>query len=347
MSHPLTVLLQAIPLPAIVVDQSEHIAAENDEAVNLLGEHIHRHHYATILRQPPILESIEACLQRGTQYTSRFLTNDGQQDITYIVTCRYISEIPSLSLGCALVIFQDITQLEQADQMRREFVANVSHELRSPLTALSGFIETLRGHARDDPANWVRFLDFMEVETGRMTRLVGDLLSLSRVESYERVRPEGQVDIVSELQSTFQSLKLVADEMRVTLNLTVSRSKVDVTGDCDQLQQVFSNLIENAIKYGGSGGVVNVSVAEYERDTVLLGPSVHIVVTDKGPGIDAAHLPRLTERFYRVDSHRSRERGGTGLGLAIVKHIVNRHKGRLRIDSEVGRGASFAVLLPK
>ena len=339
--------LGAIPLPALLVDRTERIVAANADAQTLLGPQIESRHYATILRQPPILDAIEVCLRDRLPKNTQYLSNDGAQDTTFSVACRFVPGVGAREAGGVLVSFQDVTHLEQASQMRRDFVANVSHELRTPLTALIGFIETLRGPARDDPAARARFLDIMEGEAARMNRLVGDLLSLSRVEGDERIRPTGKIDIVAQLRSTLHSLRPLADEAYVELVLEADETPVHITGDGDQLQQVFTNLVENGIKYGGSGGQVRISLSEHERDGALRGPSVRIQVTDDGPGIDPVHLPRLTERFYRADSHRSRELGGTGLGLAIVKHIVNRHRGRLRVSSDLGEGAVFTVILPK
>lgn len=179
-----------------------------------------------------------------------------------------------------------------------------------------------------------------------MNRLVGDLLSLSRVESQERIRPREEVELSEHLTSVMNSLKPLAEDGDVSFALNVPDDSVVIPGDADQLRQVFTNLIENAIKYGGSGGVVHVSLSTSERDPALRAAAARIQVIDKGPGIDPMHLPRLTERFYRADSHRSRMLGGTGLGLAIVKHIINRHRGRLRVESELGQGAVFTVILP-
>lgn len=335
-------LVAAIPMPALLVDQSERITAANTEARTLLGPMIEGRHFATILRQPQVIEAIEQCLQTGDARTARHLSNDGAQDTTFEVQCRYMS-----SAGAVLAVFQDVTHLEQASQMRRDFVANVSHELRTPLTALMGFIETLRGPARDDTAARERFLQIMADEANRMNRLVGDLLSLNRVETDERVRPKEPIELTGLLRSTLNTLRPLADDANVELALDVQDDPVEMVGDSDQLRQVFTNLVENAIKYGGSGGRVDVVVALHERDAAMRGPAVRIRIVDQGPGIDAKHLPRLTERFYRADSHRSRELGGTGLGLAIVKHIVNRHRGRLRVESELGQGATFTVILPR
>jgi len=339
--------LAAMPLAALLVDQAERIIAANTEAQTLLGQQIVGRHYATILRQPQVIEAIERALRDKGSSRSRHLANDGAQDTTFEVTCRYVNGIGAVAGGAVLVSFIDVTPMEQAGQMRRDFVANVSHELRTPLTAIMGFIETLRGPARNDPAAQDRFLGIMEQEAGRMNRLVGDLLSLNRVESEERVRPRGAVDLSGQIASTLNSLRPLAAEAGVELYFTGPETPVIVPGDDDQIRQVLTNLIENAIKYGGSGGEVRVTLSEAERDPAVRGPAARIQVSDKGAGIDAVHLPRLTERFYRADNHRSRQKGGTGLGLAIVKHIVTRHRGRMRVESTLGSGTTFTVILPK
>ena len=343
MAHPLTVaLISALPLPAIVIDGTARIAAANADATTLLGQNIVGRHFTSVLRQPDIADGIEASLNDQRPRTVRYLTNDGAQDTTFDVTCRAVPEISSL-----LLTFQDVTHLEQAGQMRRDFVANVSHELRTPLTALMGFIETLRGAASNDAAARDRFLGIMESEAGRMNRLVGDLLSLSRVESQERIRPRESINVSAKLDSVLNALKPLAEEAQVKFHLNLPSEPVVVPGDADQLRQVFTNLVENAIKYGGSGGEVTVTLTTTDRDPTIRAPAARVEVTDKGPGIDPLHLPRLTERFYRADSHRSRMLGGTGLGLAIVKHIINRHRGRLRVSSDLGQGATFTVILPR
>ncbi len=340
-------LVAAVPLPTLLVDQSERILAANTEARTLFGSQITGRHFATILRQPQVIEAIEKSLRDKAGARSRYLGNDGAQDTSFDVTCRYVHGVGAVEGGAVLVSFIDVTPVEQASQMRRDFVANVSHELRTPLTAIMGFIETLRGPARDDAAARARFLEIMEQEASRMNRLVGDLLSLNRVETDERVRPRDQVDLTAQIASTLNSLRPLAEEAGVELISDGPGHPVNVTGDTDQIRQVLTNLIENAIKYGSSGGEVRVSLSEVERDPAVRGPAVRLLVMDKGAGIDPIHLPRLTERFYRVDSHRSRQKGGTGLGLAIVKHIINRHRGRLRVESALGAGTTFTVILPR
>jgi len=337
---------EAVPLPVLLVDRNDHILAPNSMARALLGQQIEGRNYVTMLRQPEIVEAIEQTLRDRKPRTVRYRSTDVAQEITYTVSCRFVEQQSDPETAGVMLCFEDTSQLRSASQMRQDFVANVSHELRTPLTALIGFIETLQGPARDDPSARERFLNIMAAEAGRMNRLVGDLLSLSRVESEERVRPTGQVDVGALIVSVTGTLKPLADEGGIQVELEQPATPVSITGDHDQLNQVFTNLIENALKYGGTGGRVTVRISPSGHEPALRTTGVQIQVTDNGPGIDPIHLPRLTERFYRADSHRSREVGGTGLGLAIVKHIVNRHRGRLTVTSELGQGAVFTVILP-
>jgi two-component system phosphate regulon sensor histidine kinase PhoR len=209
-----------------------------------------------------------------------------------------------------------------------------------------GFIETLQGPARRDEAAIDRFLGIMQTEAARMERLVRDLLSLSRVEGEERVRPREAVDLSEVIGSVVYMLRPLARESGTELSFEGGEG-MQVPGNADQLQQVFTNLIENAIKYGGAENRITITLDRHPKDATLRMPAIVARVRDTGPGIDPLHIPRLTERFYRVDTHRSREMGGTGLGLAIVKHIVNRHRGRLRISSTPGEGSEFTVILPR
>ncbi|WP_425100519.1 ATP-binding protein [Tropicibacter sp. S64] len=336
--------LAALPLPALLIRATERVAGVNDEATRLLGEGLIGRHFITALRQPALLDAIEACLLRRERREAEYLTKDGDQDTTYRVSVRPVP-LDEGGFG-ALCCFQDVTHLEQSDRIRRDFVANVSHELRTPLTAIMGFIETLKGPAANDAPARMRFLDIMDREAARMNRLVGDLLSLSRVEQEERVRPTTRVDPADLIRGTLHGLAPLAEEAGVTLASELPERAFEIAGDSDQLRQVLTNLIENAIKYSGQGSFVTVRLTAPEFRPRLRCEGVRIEVADTGPGIDPLHLPRLTERFYRVDSHRSREKGGTGLGLAIVKHIVSRHRGRMTVESTLGKGTSFSVILP-
>ncbi len=337
--------LEALPLAALVVDEDERIVMANPVASALFGAILAGRPLVTVLRQPPVAEAILAARTTGDRQMARVLHQDGPRDTILMLNVAQVPLPPRFGRGF-LLCFDDLTEREAAAQMRRDFVANVSHELRTPLTALLGFIETLQGPARSDPAAQARFLGIMASEAGRMNRLVQDLLSLSQVEAQERIRPVGEVDLCGLIASTLRGLTPLAESVRVTLGHDGLDNPCVIPGDADQIRQVLTNLIENGIKYGGVDGRVTVSLARKERDATLRGPAVRIDVRDSGPGIEEIHIPRLTERFYRIDNHRSRAMGGTGLGLAIVKHIVNRHRGRLRIESVAGQGSTFSVILP-
>jgi two-component system phosphate regulon sensor histidine kinase PhoR len=227
--------------------------------------------------------------------------------------------------------------------MRADFVANASHELRTPLAALSGFIETLQGPAREDAKARERFLAIMQEQARRMARLIDDLLSLSRIELNAHRRPDTPVDLVPIVRQVIDGLQTLARDRGVTVNVETAAA-LTVLGNRDELVRVFENLVENALKYGAAGKRVDITLA---LAAAAEGePEARVSVRDYGPGIAPEHLPRLTERFYRVDVRESRAQGGTGLGLALVKHILNRHRGRLSIESTPGAGATFIVHLP-
>ncbi len=337
-------LIAAIPLPCVHITPQGRVSALNAGSTALFGSEIRGHHYITAFRQPALLDRIEDAITTGTVVTGRYVGRQAGRDTTYEVTMSPVQDA-GRSAGFVMV-FLDITHQEEADERRSELVANVSHELRTPLTAIAGFIETLRGPARDDAQARDQFLGIMEREARRMIRLVEDLLSLTRVEDLERVRPSAPVDVAALITGTVNGLQPQAEARGVTLSVLGCDSSQLAPGDPDQLAQVCTNLIENAIKYGRENGKVTVDLTRLDTAVLLQGPGLRISVSDDGEGIDERHLGRLTERFYRVDSHRSRGMGGTGLGLAIVKHIINRHRGRLRIESTPGKGSVFTVFLP-
>jgi two-component system, OmpR family, phosphate regulon sensor histidine kinase PhoR len=246
---------------------------------------------------------------------------------------------------CMLMTFHDQTPLRRVEEMRADFVANASHELRTPLAALSGFIDTLQGPARDDTKARERFLGIMHSQATRMARLIDDLLSLSRVELSAHVRPDTLVDIVPIIRQVVDGLEPLASERQVDVSVDLPEAPAWIAGDREELLRLFENLVENALKYGAAGGKVIVSLI-----AAMSGegqPEVRVLVRDFGPGIAPEHLPRLTERFYRVDVGDSRAQGGTGLGLSLVKHIVNRHRGRLLIESVLKNGATFTTCFPQ
>jgi len=334
-------LLAAMPHPTLLVGPDSRIMALNPGARALFGTAAVGRHHVTVLRRPALLEAVAAAAA-GEVRAGRVTLTEGERQGVHAV---HAAPVGAEGGQGVLLTLEDVSAREEAEQMRRDFVANVSHELKTPLTALMGFIETLSGRAAEDAEARGRFLAIMAREAERMNRLVADLLSLSRVEAEERMRPGERVDAVALVREAVASLRPLAEESGAALDLTSEEETLQVPGDADQLTQVFTNLIENAIKYGG--GAVQVSVARLARDAALRAPALGVSVADDGPGIDPAHIPRLTERFYRVDTHRSRELGGTGLGLAIVKHIVSRHRGRLKVESRPGEGSRFTVLLPE
>ncbi|SEK98107.1 ATP-binding protein [Pacificibacter marinus] len=336
-------MAKAMPLPLIVIGRDERVVVANEKAEELFGKGVQGRHYITVLRQPMLLDAIENVLRLGEAAQAPYRVSESSKDLHFDVKVR-----PAITqdAGYVVVAFEDKTDLQEASQMRRDFVANVSHELRTPLTALLGFIETLLGPAANDTDARKRFLSIMDNEAKRMNRIVGDLLSLSRVEADRRVRPRDPVNVPSIVRSVVQTLQPLAGARNVSLRLEGADAEDRILGDQDQLTQVFTNLIENAIKYGPNGGEVSICITSHAVEPTMQGPAVRVDIADQGEGIPVHHIPRLTERFYRVDAHRSREMGGTGLGLAIVKHILNRHRGRLRIESHAGNGSCFSVILP-
>lgn len=338
---PISDLIAAFPLPTLVIGRAEKVELLNGAAETLLGKNAVGRHFTTTLRHPELVDAVERSLLDRTSRRVSYQIVENGSDVFYDVHLQTVA-----GSGLLLLSFQNATEIAQAEQMRRDFVANVSHELRTPLTAVMGFIETLQGSAKNDADARDRFLGIMAGEAERMNRLVGELLSLNRVEADQHVRPTALLDLRDVLRTMQGNLEPLARDNGVTLQWDSRQRPLHIIGDSDQLLQVFTNLVENAIKYGGADRMVDIVAQKSAHDPVLRGPAIEIAICDQGPGIDPIHLPRLTERFYRADSHRSRELGGTGLGLAIVKHILNRHRGRLKIASQPGQGSQFIVVLP-
>ena len=296
-----------------------------------------------MLRAPAFVEAVAATLADGGDRRVRFTADPGRERF---LEARVALLPPGGAFGpeeLAIVQIEDQTDARRAEALRSDFIANASHELRTPLAALIGYIETLQHHARDDAEARERFLAIMGREAGRMQRLVDDLMSLSRIEMTEHLRPVEAWSLAEIAAESVLVLTPIARQQGVTIEADLPAEGERVHGDRDQLAQVFANLIDNAMKYGGAGATVRVRSAGPDR----AHPSrVGVSVEDDGPGIEREHLHRLTERFYRVSAATSRNKGGTGLGLAIVKHILNRHHGRLEISSTPGKGSVFTVWLP-
>jgi two-component system phosphate regulon sensor histidine kinase PhoR len=292
---------------------------------------------------PELIEAIARAYASGeeqcVEYSERVPHDRWFETIVMPVKRQSAPSRPDL----VLMTFHDLTPLRRVEEMRADFVANASHELRTPLAALSGFIETLQGSAREDTKARERFLAIMQEQARRMARLIDDLLSLSRIELNAHRRPDTLVDLVPIVRQVVDGLETLARARGVSVHIEATPALI-IRGDRDELVRVFENLVENALKYGAAGKRVDITVAE---SVSLEGePEAQAGVRDYGPGIAPEHLPRLTERFYRVDVSESRAQGGTGLGLALVKHILNRHGGRLSIESRLGGGAHFMVYLP-
>jgi two-component system, OmpR family, phosphate regulon sensor histidine kinase PhoR len=340
-----TAILHVLPDPVLLIDSEKRILAANIAAKNLLGDQIEGRALTLALRHPDILDAVDEVLNGAEQRQIRIsLLNSVRR--SFDIQVASLTETTQYEAD-AVLIMHDMTAEHNAEQMRADFVANVSHELRSPLSSLVGFIETLRGPARDDESARDRFLEIMDGESKRMARLIDDLLSLSRVEANEHILPEGQVDIGTLLTEIVDTLAARASERQITIELPEKHTQVFATGNRDELMEVFHNLVDNAVKYCPEDTRVRINVEEVDRIPDLGGTGIVVTVSDEGEGIPPEHLPRLTERFYRVDKGRSRTMGGTGLGLAIVKHIVNRHRGRLTVDSTLGKGTEFKVFLPR
>ena len=339
------ILIGKLPDPVIVLDRGARVVAFNAQA-SAMAPALSRGEAASLaLRAPEVVEAIRlAGAGAGAQ---RVEFSERVPVDRWLAAHIAPIDLPEGSRGTRhllLMIFHDLTPLRRVEEMRADFVANASHELRTPLASLSGFIDTLQGPARDDPRARERFLAIMKTQAHRMARLIDDLLSLSRVELNAHVRPETPLELGAIVRQVADALQMLARERGVAIELAITAEPLIVPGDRDELTRVFENLVENAVKYAASGKRVDIST---ERAQTPDGSGEAIVrVRDYGPGIAAEHLPRLTERFYRIDVGQSRAEGGTGLGLSLVKHVLNRHRGRLGIESRFGEGATFTVRLP-
>ncbi len=332
-------VLAALPDPLILVNERREVVRQNAAAKALFGDHVLRRDLAVALRQPALLAAVDAVVAGGA---GRLVEFELSSPVERHMTAR-IDPLPARTEDgvILLVSLHDLTSAKRAEQMRADFVANASHELRTPLSTLVGFIETLQGPAADDEDARVKFLGIMQQQASRMARLIEDLLSLSRIEMNEHQPPTTPIEVVNVLRHVAQTLEMKAAARGMSFEFDVADERTQVVGDADELAQLFQNLIDNAIKYARPDTVITLGVCPSRR----LKEGVAIKIRDRGEGIPRTHLPRLTERFYRVDTARSREMGGTGLGLAIVKHIINRHRGQLEIDSEMGEGTTFSVHL--
>lgn len=339
-------IVAGMPDPAVLLDRAGRVLHFNS-AAGQLAPALRKNELAQFaLRSPEIVTALREAIASAEPRRATYLD--------HVPVDRWMElmitpvPVPTHFGGtdiCMLMTFHDQTPLRRVEEMRADFVANASHELRTPLAALSGFIETLQGPAKDDAKARERFLGIMHTQARRMARLIDDLLSLSRVELTAHVRPDMLVDILPIIRQVGDGLEPLAAERQVRIEMELPDAPVTITGDREELLRLFENLIENALKYGASGGRVLVSLTS--ATSPESAPEVRVAVRDFGPGIAPEHLPRLTERFYRVDVGDSRAQGGTGLGLSLVKHILNRHRGRLLIESVPKHGATFTAAFPQ
>jgi two-component system phosphate regulon sensor histidine kinase PhoR len=338
-------LIAGLPDPVVVLDENGLVVAFNPRASAVAPALRRAEPVSFALRMPAVVDAIRRAVASGEAQSAEF-SERVPIDRWY---GAHVMPIPRAAgapggSGLMLLTLHDLTPLRRSEEMRADFIANASHELRTPLASLSGFIDTLQGPAREDPAARERFLGIMKGQARRMARLIDDLLSLSRIELNEHIHPETRLDLVPIVQQVIDSLQMLAHERSVRVAVAAPSEPLIVLGDRDELVRVFENLVENALKYGASGGRIEIAM---ERATQPDGSAEAVIsVQDYGPGIPPEHLPRLTERFYRVDVGHSRAEGGTGLGLALVKHALNRHRGRLAIASTLGAGATFTARLP-
>ncbi len=350
-------ILDALPDPLLLVDGKRRLVSANAAARDLfeLTENLSlpanpRHgsrDLARLIRDPRVLDAADQAIAQGKKTEARF-TLPSPVERTFGALLVPLPE--QARDGTALIVaLHDLTERLKMDRMRADFVANASHELRTPLASVLGFTETLLGPAKNDLAAHEEFLGIMLKQANRMTRLIDDLLSLSRIELREHTRPTDAVNLEALVRSTAELLERQASERGAKIVLNFAPGLPPAAADTGELSQVFHNLITNALKYGGENSKVDITGEVSQTRPATMpgkGPCLKVSVRDYGEGISKEFLPRLTERFYRVDTARSRSLGGTGLGLAIVKHIMSRHRGVLAIDSEIGKGSMFSVFLP-
>ncbi len=339
-----SIVLQQMPDAVVLLDGSGRIVFHNLAAEAFVGAKATGKHIQSALREPTLLDALERVRLGGAAEAIEFARSVPVERYfqVFVAPADAAGKVPNLKAGAAvLLVLHDISEVKRVEQMRVDFIANASHELKTPLASLSGFIETLQGPAKEDTEAHERFLAIMAEQALRMQRLIEDLLSLSRIELREHVPPKETVSLSALTKDVLEAIEPITTRDNVEISVDLPDDLPAVRGDWDELHQVIQNLVDNAVKYGQAGGRVEISATALPTLA-----RVEFSVRDYGPGIARQHIPRLTERFYRTDVATSRERGGTGLGLAIVKHILNRHDGELRVESTLGEGSTFKIRLP-
>ena len=335
-------LLNILPSPYILIDRNGRLTFINAEAKSIVPDSQIGSHISNVFRSPVFLSAVENAILKDKEKILSFEIETPQfRQLKAHIFFISSSKIPN-SFNDIFIQFTDESTHIRSEKIRTDFVANASHELRTPLTSIMGYIETLQGHAKKDVKMQKVFLDLMNKQAGKMERLISDLMSLSRLE-IDELKPISSTCSVKEIiEELVNSLKPLSVDNNVSLSFKIPKNFSSVIGDPSQLRQLFSNLIENAIKYSGKKSKVNIYISK-EKHKDMFG----VVVEDNGHGIAPEHLSRLTERFYRANSSAEIEKEGTGLGLSIVKHILIRHRGKLQIDSKLGKGSKFIAWLPK
>ena len=337
------IMLDAVPDAAVALDQNFNVMHFNARLQEMFPNIRFGQPLSQLSRNPELNDAVEKALTAAEAIVVDFFERvPVERRISATVSRLGVREVRR-NLPVLLVSFRDLTEQDKLAQMRADFIANASHELRTPLASLRGFVETLQGPAREDPEARERFLAIMSSQATRMTRLIDDMLSLSRVETRVHLPPRGIVDLNEVAAYVAQALEPLATASKIKISVTKMDTPIRIRGDRDEIVQVLQNLVHNAIKYGRENGNIEIAASRV-LDGSPPQPRALLAVADDGPGIAPEHLPRLTERFYRANAAASREKGGTGLGLAIVKHIVIRHRGEMRISSAVGKGSTFSIL---
>jgi two-component system, OmpR family, phosphate regulon sensor histidine kinase PhoR len=339
----MSAVVDALPDPGIILSPTGQVVFFNVPAKGLFPALREGNHISSLIRAPEFLDAVSAAPQTGRAASVLYAE---RVPVGRRVEATVAPLVRKGEPDCDIfVLLRDFTEGDRINRMRTDFIANASHEMRTPLASLRGFIETLQSSAKEDEAARERFLPIMAEQAARMTRLIDALLSLSRLEMNAHVPPSDLVDLNDVLGHARDTLEPLAADNKTTLEVERFAKPAIVRGDRDELLQVLQNLVQNALKYGRPGGTVRIEAKHIPSLNQHARGRFAISVVDDGPGIPAEHLPRLTERFYRVDVDSSREKGGTGLGLAIVKHILNRHRGELAIASKPGRGSTFTIML--
>ncbi|MBL4603913.1 MAG: GHKL domain-containing protein [Emcibacteraceae bacterium] len=344
-------IMENLTDPLFFLDINSNIIMANKSATDMYGTEIINHNITDFLIDVEAVNAIKKAIESGKSDTVEFST-PRPRSRNYLLRIHVLDktamDTPSLKTEerTILLTIYDITGIREAERMRVDFVANVSHELRTPLASILGFVETLQGPAKDDKQALERFLKIMQDEAMRMARLIDDLLSLSHIERDAHIPPSENISLIKIIENVVETMNIRLNKRNMTATLTTEFKSGNITGDRDQLTQVFQNLIDNAVKYGAENTDISIHMQGHQNKQNNQ-KYIEISITNLGAGIAPEHIKRLTERFYRVDTARSRSLGGTGLGLAIVKHIIQRHEGELSFESEVGKYTKATILLPQ